>query len=157
MTITSRKSLAGTEADQAYDEEEDEDDEEEDEDDEEEDEDDEEEDEDDEEDDIRRPNYRLVGYKMDYQVFEVLTERLPRSVNGYSIKYEYFDSELYVRISPSSPHARAVSAFDYAMMEWQRDPNDPTLAGNTLIRDGDAGKPPYLPELLTNLDRLSVR
>jgi hypothetical protein len=104
---------------------------------------------------IRRPEYKVDGYKMGVKEFEILTERLPRSVNGFAIRYELFDSELFIRTRPSAPHERAAHAVEFLLMEWQRDPADATVRGNTLVAEGSAGKP-VLFKLLTNFDRLCV-
>ena len=90
---------------------------------------------------VRRPEYKVDGYKMGVKEFEMLTERLPRSVDGFAIRYELFDSELFVRTRPSAPHERVAHAVEFLLMEWQRDPADSTVRGNTLIAEGSAGKP----------------
>ena len=89
----------------------------------------------------RRPEYKVDGYKMGVKEFEILTEKLPRSVEGFGVRYELFNSELFVRTRPSAPHERAARAIDFLIMEWQRDPADATVRGNTLIAEGSAGKP----------------
>jgi hypothetical protein len=90
---------------------------------------------------IRRPEYKVDGYKMGVKEFTILTERLPRSVDGFAIRYELFDSELFVRTRPSAPHERAAHAVEFLLMKWQCDPADDTLRGNTLVAEGSAGKP----------------
>jgi hypothetical protein len=93
---------------------------------------------------------------MSYPEFGLLTERLPRVVDGFTVKYELADSELYVRTRPSAPHERPAEAVKTAVLEWQRDPNNPGQPGNTLDSEGGAGKPPSFSQLL-NLDRLYLQ
>ena len=124
-----------------------------------EDEEDEEDDGDNEEDDnfFRVREYRLAGYRMHYKEFELLTERLPRVVDGFGVKYELINSELHLRTRPSAPHERAAEAVKDAVLEWQRDPNNPGQPGNTLDSEGGTSKPPSFSQLLTNFDRLRLQ
>jgi hypothetical protein len=122
----------------------------------------EEEEEDDEEEDpddefFHPRQFRLAGYRMNQFTFEFLTERLPSAVDGYTVNYELINSELYVRTRPSGPHERAAQSVIKAFLEWQRDPNNPGAAGDTLDGEGSAGKPPYISQLLTNFDRLRLQ
>jgi hypothetical protein len=100
--------------------------------------------------------YRLAGYRMNYYEFALLTERLPRVVDGFTVKYELVNSELYVKTHLSAPHERAAEAVKNAILEWQRDPTNPSQPGNTLDSEGGAGKPPSFSQLFTNLDRLCL-
>jgi len=101
--------------------------------------------------------YRLAGYRMHYKEFELLTERLPRVVDGFGVKYELINSELHLRTRPSAPHERAAEAVKDALLEWQRDPNNPGQPGNTLDSEGGTSKPPSFSQLLTNVDRLRLQ
>jgi hypothetical protein len=123
-----------------------------------EDEEDEEDDGDNEEDDnfFRVRQYRLAGYRMHYKEFELLTERLPRVVDGFGVKYELINSELHLRTRPSAPHERAAEAVKNAVSDWQRDPNNRGQPGNTLDSEGGTGKAPSFSQLLTNFDRLHL-
>jgi len=103
---------------------------------------------------FRVREHRLAGYLMDYRGFERLTERLPRVVDAFAVKYELINSELYIRTRPSAPHERAAEAVRNAVLEWQRDPNNPGQPGNTLDSEGGTSKPPSFSQLLTNFDRL---
>jgi hypothetical protein len=113
---------------------------------------------DNEEDDdfFRVREYRLAGYRMQYKEFELLTERLPRAVNSFGVKYELINSELYLRTRPSAPHKRAAEAVKDAIFEWQRDPNNPGQPRNALDSEGGTSKAPGVSELLTNYDRLHL-
>jgi hypothetical protein len=73
--------------------------------------------------------YRLDGYRMTYPVFEILTERLPNGVNGYLVKYDFVDSQIYVRTHPSDTYERTSRALTVTIIRWQTDPNNPTAAG----------------------------
>jgi hypothetical protein len=103
------------------------------------------------------PKYRLGGYSMGYQEFCLLTERLPRVVVGYIVKYELFDGYLFVRTCPSEPHERTAKAVSREVIDWQRDPNCPGRQGDTLSSIGGAGKPPVLfRTFLPTFDRLPI-
>jgi hypothetical protein len=113
---------------------------------------------DNEEDDdfFRVREYRLARYRMQYKEFELLTERLPRVVDGFGVKYELINSEPYLRTRHSAPHERVAEAVKDAILEWQRDPNNPGQPGNTLDSEGGTSKAPGVSQLLTNYDRLHL-
>ena len=106
---------------------------------------------------FRVREYRLAGYRIHYKEFERLTERLPRVVDGFGVKYEPINSALHLRTRPSAPHERAAEAVKDAVLEWQRDPNNPGQPGNTLDSEGGTSKPPSFSQLLTNFDRLPLQ
>jgi hypothetical protein len=95
-----------------------------------------------EEEDDQEPKYMLQGYIVGPKEFEVLSERLPAIYGEFRVKYDMFDGRIAVRMCPSRPHARVTGLFEHTIIDWQRDPADPTPSGRSLVATRDEGSLP---------------